>query len=225
MRLICAKNGASVRATRRKIVFRDCRHLRSFQHFTAEVSALAIRFLRCSIGLFFRTLSLYHLLSPIEAQKFSSENSLMLRNAPEPRRTWVAVLLTSGMAGLNCDLMMLSSHCRAVVQLLAITLHSLLLGIVVLASVPQASDRAGEYRPARESRLVALHDQIDGTALNRGVKRYDNQSPAGFWALACFRQAQVQQASRVHDHPREFSYRPPTLGFLPIRSPPSHLPL
>lgn len=127
------------------------------------------------------------------------------------------------MAGLNCDLMRLISHCRAAVQLFAIALHSFLLGVVVLVTVPQVSDRAGDYRTIRDSRLVALHDQIDRTALNRGEKRCDNQSPAGFLALARFRQAEVQQSSRVHDHPREFCYRPPTLGICQsgLRLPPS----
>jgi len=121
--------------------------------------------------------------------------------------------------------MLFPSRYRAIVQLFTIALHSFLLGIAVLASVPQVPDSSGDYRRTRESRLVALHDHIDGTALSRGAKRFDNQSPVVFLALARFRQAQVQQAARVHDHSREFSYRPATPGFLPIRSPPSHLAL
>jgi hypothetical protein len=129
------------------------------------------------------------------------------------------------MERLNTDSMLFSSQYRAVVQLLAITLHTFLLGIVVLASVPQVSDSGGDYRPAYESRLAALHDQIDGTALTRGVKRSDNHSPAGFSASARFRQVQVQQAGLLSVHIKEGSYRHPTLGFLPIRSPPFQLPL
>ena len=121
--------------------------------------------------------------------------------------------------------MLISSQYRAVVQLLAITLHTFLLGIVVLASVPQVSEREGEYRPAHASRLATLHDQIDGRALNRGVKRYDNQSPAGFLALARIRQAQVQRAALFSFHLKEGSYQRPTAGVLPIRSPPLQLPL
>jgi hypothetical protein len=129
------------------------------------------------------------------------------------------------MAGLNHDLMRLSSHCRAVVQLVAITLHSFLLGIVVLASVPQIPDSGGDYRTTRESRLVALHDPADGTALHREVKRYQSQSSLGSLALVRFRQVQVQQAALLSFQSKEFSYRQPTLGFLPIRSPPFRLPL
>ena len=129
------------------------------------------------------------------------------------------------MARLKTDSMLFSSQYRALVQLFAITLHTFLLGIVVLASVPLGLDREGDYRPARESRLAALHDQFDGTALNRGVKRSDNQSPAGSSASARFRQAQVQQAALVSFHINDGFYRQPTLGFLPIRSPPRQLPL
>lgn len=129
------------------------------------------------------------------------------------------------MAGLNCDLMRLSSHCRAFVQLFAITLHTFLLGIVVLASVPQVSDSAGDYRPARESRLAALHEPVDSTAFNRGLKRYDNQSPASILDLACFCETQVQQAARLNFYIHDGSYRQPALGFLPIRSPPFDIPL
>jgi len=129
------------------------------------------------------------------------------------------------MAELKTDSMLIASQYRAVVQLFAITLHTFLLGIVVLASVPQVSDSGGDYRPARESRLAALHDQIDGTALNRGVKRYDSSSPAGFLALARIRQAQVRQAALLSFHLKEVSYQRPTAGVLPIRSPPFQLPL
>jgi len=121
--------------------------------------------------------------------------------------------------------MLSNSQYRAIVQLIAITLHSLLLGVVVLVSVPQVSDRAGDYRPARESRLAALHDPAEGTALNRGVKRHDNHGPASFLALVRFPQAQVHQAARISSFLNEGSYRQPMPGFLPIRSPPFHLPL
>ena len=129
------------------------------------------------------------------------------------------------MASLKTQLMLFSSQYRAVVQLLAITLHSFLLGIVVLASVPQDSEREGDYRSARASRLAALHDQFDGRALNRGVKPYDNPSPGAFFASARFRQAQVQQAALLSFPINDGFYRQPTLGFLPIRSPPRQLPL
>ena len=66
---------------------------------------------------------------------------------------------------------------------------------------------------------------FDGTALNRGVKRYDNQSPAGFLAAARIRQAQVQRAALLSFHSKESSYKRPTAGILPIRSPPFQLPL
>ena len=121
--------------------------------------------------------------------------------------------------------MLFSSQYRAVVQLFAITLHTVLLGIVVLASVPQVSDREIDYRPLPQSRLAALHDPIDGTALDRGVKRYDGPSPTGFLALARFRQAQVQRAALPRFHIKEGSYQRPTVGVLPIRSPPFQLPL
>jgi len=124
------------------------------------------------------------------------------------------------MARLKTESMLISSQYRAVVQLLAITLHSFLLGIVVLASVPQVADREGDYRPAQTSRLATLHDQIDGRALNRGVKPYDSPSPGAFFASARFRQAQVQQAALVSFHINDGFYRQPALGFLPIRSPP-----
>jgi hypothetical protein len=143
----------------------------------------------------------------------------------QPDKSQPAVALTSGIAGLKTDLMLSSSRYRAIAQLCAITLHTFLLGIVVLASVSQVSDRAGDYRPARESRLAAVHDPVDGTALNRGVKRYDNQSPAGFLALARLDEAQAQQAARVSFRLNDGSYRQPTRGFLPIRSPPSQLSL
>jgi hypothetical protein len=50
---------------------------------------------------------------------------------------------------------------RASVQLFATALHTFLLGIVLLASVPQVLDREGAYRPARESRLAGLDDFIE----------------------------------------------------------------
>jgi hypothetical protein len=114
---------------------------------------------------------------------------------------------------------------RAIVQLFAIALHTFLLGFVVLASVSQVSDRDGAYRPARESQLAALDDFIDGTALNGGVKLYDSQSPAGFLVLGFFRQFQVYQSAILGINNTERIYRLPTAGALPIRSPPSQLPL
>jgi hypothetical protein len=129
------------------------------------------------------------------------------------------------MARLKTDSMLIASQYRAVVQLLAITLHTFLLGIVVLASVPQVSEREGDYRPAHASRLATLHDQIDGRALNRGVKPYDSPSPGASFASARFRQAQVQQAALLSFPINDGFYRQPTLGFLPIRSPPLQLPL
>ena len=104
------------------------------------------------------------------------------------------------MARLKTDSMLFSSQYRAVFQLFALTLHTFLLGIVILASVPQVSEREGDYRPAHASRLAALHDQIDGRALNRGVKPYDSPSPGAFFASARFRQAQVQQAALLSFH-------------------------
>jgi len=129
------------------------------------------------------------------------------------------------MARLKTESMLISSQYRAVVQLLAITLHSFLLGIVVLASVPQVADRDGDYRPAQTSRLATLHDQIDGRALNRGVKPYDSPSPGAFFASARFRQSQVQHAALLSFHLKDGSYQLPTAGLLPIRSPPFQLPL
>jgi hypothetical protein len=113
---------------------------------------------------------------------------------------------------------------RAIVQLFATALHTFLLGIVLLASVPQASDREGAFRTARESRLAALDEFIDGTALNRGAKRYDNQSPAGFLALGFFRQFRVHQSTLLSTSNTERIYRLP-IAALPIRSPPLQLPL
>ena len=114
---------------------------------------------------------------------------------------------------------------RAIVQLFAIAFHTFLLGIVLLASVPQVSDREGAYRPARESRLAVLDDFIDGAALNRGAKRYDNQSPAGFLPLGYFRQSHNHLATPLGINNSERIYRLPIAGALPIRSPPLHLPL
>ena len=121
--------------------------------------------------------------------------------------------------------MLTTAKRRAIVQLFAIALHTFLLGIVLLASVPQVSDREGAYRPARESRLAALDDFIDGTALNRGVKRNDSQSAAGFLALGFFRQFQVQQSTVLSVNNTERIYYLPIVGALPIRSPPLQLPL
>ena len=133
------------------------------------------------------------------------------------------VALTSAMARLKTHSMLSSSQYRAIVQLFATTFHAFLLGIVVLTSVPQVAD--GDYRPARESRLATLPDPVDSTALNRGIKRFDHQSPPGFLALARFRQAQVQQAALFSFPINDNFNRQPTLGFLPIRSPPRQLPL
>jgi hypothetical protein len=121
--------------------------------------------------------------------------------------------------------MLSSAKHRAIVQLFAIALHTFLLGIVLLASVPQVSDREGAYRPARESRLAALDDFIDGTDLNRGVKRYDSQSPAGFLAVSVFRQLQDHRSTLPSVDNTEGIYQLPIAGALPIRSPPLHLPL
>lgn len=110
------------------------------------------------------------------------------------------------------------------VQLCAIALHSFLLGILLLLSIPEGMDGIGSYRPARELRLAALHDSSDATTLNRGVKR-DYQSLTGFPALAGFRRAQLQLAARLNDHPSEELSRQPTLGMLSIRSPPWSSPL
>ena len=77
------------------------------------------------------------------------------------------------------------------VQLCAIAMHSFLLGILLLLSIPEGVDGVESYRPARELRLAALHDPSDATTLNRGGKR-DYQSVTSFPALARFRQAQLQ---------------------------------
>ena len=63
--------------------------------------------------------------------------------------------------------------------------------------------------------MATLHDQIDGRALNRGVKPYDSPSPGGLFASARFRQAQVQQAALLSFHINDGYYRQPSLGFLP----------
>ena len=120
--------------------------------------------------------------------------------------------------------MLTTAKRRAIVQLFAIALHTFLLGIVLLASVPQVSDRKEAYRPARESRLAALDDFIDGTALNRGVKRYDSQI-AGFLALGFSRQFQFYQSTFLSINNTERIYHLPIAGALPIRSPPLQLPL
>ncbi len=130
------------------------------------------------------------------------------------------------MARLKTHSMLSSSQHKAIVQLFAITLHTCLLGIVILASVPQVSDRGGDYRPERESRLAALHDPVDSTALNSGIKRFGHQSSVGFLALVRFSQAQVQQEAALFSfHLNDRFSRQPKLGVLPIRSPPLQLPL
>jgi hypothetical protein len=114
---------------------------------------------------------------------------------------------------------------RAIVQLCAIALHAFLLGIVLLTAVPPVSDREGAFRPVRESRLAVLVDFIDGTALNRGAKRYDSQSPAGILASGFFQQSHVQRSTLVGINNTERFYPLPIAGALPIRSPPWQLPL
>ena len=122
--------------------------------------------------------------------------------------------------------MLSSSQYKAIVQLFAITLYTCLLGIVILATVPQVSDRGGDYRPVRENRLAALHDPIDSTALNCGIKRFGHQSSAGFLALVRFGQAQVQQEAALFSfYINDRFSRQTKLGFLPIRAPPLQLPL
>ena len=116
--------------------------------------------------------------------------------------------------------MLFTFQSRAIAQLLAISFHTFLLCIVVPALAPQVSDRSGDYRPARDSRLAALQAPIEGTALNREVKRHDVPSWLSFLAPTRFRQAQVQRAARLTFPIRESSYQRPTAGVLPIRSPP-----
>ena len=56
------------------------------------------------------------------------------------------------MARLKTDSMLFPSQYKAVFQLFAITLHTFLLGIVVLASVPQVSDSRG---------IIDRHAKVD----------------------------------------------------------------
>jgi hypothetical protein len=121
--------------------------------------------------------------------------------------------------------MLFSFQYRALAQLFTLSLHTFLLGIFVLASTPQLSDRAGDYRPARDSRLAALHAPIEGTALNREVKRRDVPSWLSFLAPTRFRQAQVQRAARLSFPIVESSYQRPPAGALSIRSPPLQISL
>jgi hypothetical protein len=114
---------------------------------------------------------------------------------------------------------------RAIVQLVAMTLHTFLLGIVVLAAASQVSDREGAYRPAGESRLAALGDFIDGTALKRGAERNDGQGPAGFLASAVFHSSRLSRSALPSVYHVEPLYQLPIAGALPIRSPPLQLPL
>ena len=112
---------------------------------------------------------------------------------------------------------------KAAIQLIAITLHVFLLGIGLFASALQSSgDR--DYS-VRESRLAAPQNAIEGTALNRGVNRYDNQSPARFLALARFRASQAHRSTLLGVNHTERFYQHPAAGVLPIRSPPFQLPL
>jgi hypothetical protein len=86
-------------------------------------------------------------------------------------------------------------------------------------------DREEAYRPARESRLVALDNLIESTALNRVVKRYGHQSPAGILASSLFRPLQARQSTLLSIKNTERIYDKPIAGALPIRSPPLPLPL
>jgi hypothetical protein len=116
--------------------------------------------------------------------------------------------------------MLFSLRYGAIAKFLAI---SFLLGIVVFVSVPQVSDREGNYRPAHENRLAALYDRVDGTSFNRAVKRCDRPGAPGFLALARFRHAQAQRAVALSFRIVEGSNQRPTTGVLPIRSPPFQL--
>jgi hypothetical protein len=113
----------------------------------------------------------------------------------------------------------------AILQLVAMAFHTFLLSVVILASAPQVSDREGAYRPTDESRLAALSDFIDATALNRGAKRYDNQNSAGFLASAVFRRLPLHRSTLENVNIIEPIYQLPITGALPIRSPPLQLPL
>ena len=145
--------------------------------------------------------------------------------ASNAARLWPVVELTSGIARLKTDSMLLSLQFRAIVQLFAIALHFFLLGVVVLGSDPQVSDLEVDNRLVPVRRLVPLHNPTDGTALNPGIKRYDSQSPAVFLALPRIRQSQDHLTALFGFHFKEGSYQRPTAGVLPIRSPPFHLPL
>ena len=109
---------------------------------------------------------------------------------------------------------------RAILQLVVMALHTLFLSVVILASAPQDADREGAYRPTEERRLAALSDFIDATALNRGVKRYDNQSPVGFLASAVLRPLQLHRSTLENVNNIGPIYQLPIAGALPIRSPP-----
>jgi hypothetical protein len=72
--------------------------------------------------------------------------------------------------------MMFSMTHGAVLQLVAVALHHFLVGILLFASPVIESGQPADYRPARESRLIALNDVIEIGALSRSVKRFDSHS-------------------------------------------------
>lgn len=109
---------------------------------------------------------------------------------------------------------------RAIVQLFAITLQNFLLGLSLLALLPQVSQHSGDYRPAGQSRLIALNDFIDNGALSRSVKRFDDHGLERWVALKTATDDHKQVFLAVKIHPNEPHYHFVAPGALPIRSPP-----
>ena len=116
-----------------------------------------------------------------------------------------------------------ASKPKIIFQLFAIALHSFIFSAFVLAALAPIADRLSVAEPLRESRLMTLGEFTDGATFNRGVKRFDNQSPTAVLALAVFYPAQVQQFSlRNVSDSQQFDHRTVS-GSLPIRSPPPAL--
>ena len=116
--------------------------------------------------------------------------------------------------------MLLSRKRDQTCQLIALALHTLLVGIFFFGSLPHVFDPLGDYSPLNESRLVSTKEFIETAALRRGFKSDESRNQESFLAPAVLYHVQIQRAAILNVNHRLGIHEPAPVGSFLIRSPP-----
>ena len=105
-------------------------------------------------------------------------------------------------------------------RLFAIVVQTFLVGIFVLASLPQISNLPVDQLPIRDSTFVSPAGTFDGAVLNRTFKTYEWQGHERFVVAGGLQDVRLQSESIRNDRYDHGRYQSPVLSFSSIRAPP-----